>query len=270
MKSYQSIKLLACLVVLLTLNFKSYSQTPFFNYNGGADVNFCYPPRGSGGRALVHADGNVLGLNFGGDFSGGVRIGNNIQLLNDGMIAIPDGKPFKGSLFETNDYSTMTFSSRAWTTIQGPNGKAYSFQTHNDNGNAMLEMMAIYYGENGKIVMGHNGGNVGIGTTTPKEKLSVNGKIRAHEIKVETANWPDYVFGEDYQLPDLTETELHIKANGHLPGIPSAAEVKNNGIDLGDMNAKLLKKIEELTLHVIELNKTVIKQQSQINKLIKK
>ena len=107
-------------------------------------------------------------------------------------------------------------------------------------------------------------------TDIVKEKLSVNGKIRAHEIKVETGNWPDYVFAKDYQLPGLKETELHIKANGHLPGIPSAEEVKNNGIDLGDINARLLQKIEELTLHVIELNKTVIKQQSQINKFIKK
>jgi hypothetical protein len=59
-------------------------------------------------------------------------------------------------------------------------------------------------------------------------------------------------------------------ANGHLLGIPYAAEVKNNGVDLDDMNARLLQKIEELILHVIELNKTVIKQQSQMNKLIKK
>lgn len=98
-------------------------------------------------------------------------------------------------------------------------------------------------------------GNVGIGTTVPKEKLSVNGKIRAHEIKVETANWPDYVFAKDYQLPSLQETEQHIKEKGHLPGIPSAEEVKANGVDLGEMNGKLLKKIEELTLHLIELKK---------------
>lgn len=97
-------------------------------------------------------------------------------------------------------------------------------------------------------------GNVGIGTTTPNAKLSVNGNIRAHEIKVETANWPDYVFSKSYQLPTLQETEKHIKEKGHLPGIPSASEVKANGIDLGEMNAKLLQKIEELTLHLIEIN----------------
>ncbi|TDQ11553.1 hypothetical protein [Pedobacter metabolipauper] len=95
-------------------------------------------------------------------------------------------------------------------------------------------------------------GNVGIGTITPREKLSVNGKIRAHEIKVETANWPDYVFEKTYQLPTLLETQTYIKKYGHLPGIPSAQEVNTDGIDLGEMNARLLQKIEELTLHLIE------------------
>jgi hypothetical protein len=109
-------------------------------------------------------------------------------------------------------------------------------------------------------------GNIGIGTTAPKEKLSVNGKIRAHEIKVETANWPDYVFAKDYALPSLKETEKHIQEKGHLPGIPSAAEVKSSGIDLGEMNAKLLKKIEELTLYLIEQNKRLNQQQEDFQK----
>lgn len=117
-------------------------------------------------------------------------------------------------------------------------------------------------------------GNMGIGTENPNEKLAVNGKIRAHEIKVETADWPDYVFVKDYPLRTLQEIEKHIKEKGHLPGIPSAEEVKNNGIELGEMNAKLLQKIEELTLHLIEikkevanLNSTVSEQKDQINQL---
>jgi hypothetical protein len=100
-----------------------------------------------------------------------------------------------------------------------------------------------------------NNGNVGIGTPIPNAKLAVNGNIRAHEIKVETANWPDYVFAKNYDLLSLDETEKHIQQNGHLPGIPSAEEVKANGVDLGEMNAKLLKKIEELTLYLIEMKK---------------
>ncbi len=110
-------------------------------------------------------------------------------------------------------------------------------------------------------------GNVGIGTTTPTEKLAVNGKIRAREIKVENANWPDFVFAKSYMLPTLKETEKHIKEKGHLPGIPSATEVKANGVDLGEMNAKLLQKIEELTLYVIEMKKENEAQNKKIDKL---
>ncbi len=100
-------------------------------------------------------------------------------------------------------------------------------------------------------------GDIGIGTINPQEKLSVNGKIRAHEIKVETSNWPDYVFKTDYKLPSLTETEQFIKKHGHLSEVPKASEVEADGVSLGEMNKILLKKIEELTLHVISLQKEV-------------
>jgi len=122
---------------------------------------------------------------------------------------------------------------------------------------------------NSNILSVHRNGNVGIGTSTPSSKLSVNGTIRAREIKVENAAWPDYVFEKGYQLPSLEASALHIKSKGHLPDIPSADEVKANGIDLGEMNAKLLQKIEELTLHLININRTVQKQQLQIEKLQK-
>ncbi len=98
-------------------------------------------------------------------------------------------------------------------------------------------------------------GDVGIGTPTPQEKLSVNGKIRAKEIKVETANWPDYVFEEGYQNQSLAEIEQFVKQNKHLPGVPTAKQVEQEGVELGEMNKVLLKKIEELTLHLIEKEK---------------
>lgn len=112
-------------------------------------------------------------------------------------------------------------------------------------------------------------GNVGIGTLNPQDKLSVKGKIRAEEIKVtnSAADWPDYVFAANYQLPRLSETEKFIQANGHLPGVPKAAEVEADGIHLGEMNKILLKKIEEMTLQMIELNKRVQKQEEIIKSL---
>jgi hypothetical protein len=127
--------------------------------------------------------------------------------------------------------------------------------------------MNIVFGTNGsERIRILNSGNVGIGTAFPAEKLSVNGKIRAQEIKVEMANWPDYVFAKDYKLPSLKETEKHIKEKGHLPGIPSAAEVEKNGIELGDMNKKLLQKIEELTLYLIEQNKEITELKKEMYK----
>ncbi|SUJ02445.1 Uncharacterised protein [Sphingobacterium spiritivorum] len=98
-------------------------------------------------------------------------------------------------------------------------------------------------------------GNVGIGTDVPTEKLSVKGNIRAKEIKVETANWPDYVFEEEYKLTPLTEVETFIKANKHLPDVPSAKEIDEEGLSLGEMNKLMMKKIEELTLYLIEKGK---------------
>jgi hypothetical protein len=112
-------------------------------------------------------------------------------------------------------------------------------------------------------------GKVGIGTTaTGNYELAVNGEIRAKEIKVEIANWPDYVFAKNYTLPTLEEVENHIQEKGHLKNIPSAAEVEANGIELGNMNKLLLEKIEELTLYIIQLKKENDLQQEQINKLI--
>lgn len=103
-------------------------------------------------------------------------------------------------------------------------------------------------------------GNVGIGTLdTQGYKLAVNGIIRAKEIKVES-NWADFVFKKDYKLPTLGEVKKHITEKGTLPGIPSESDVKANGVSLGEVNALLLQKIEELTLYVI-------KQQEEINEL---
>lgn len=113
-------------------------------------------------------------------------------------------------------------------------------------------------------------GNVGIGTASPTEKLSVNGNIRAKQIKVEAANWPDYVFAASYKKMPLPELEQFIAKNKHLPEIPSAQQVAKEGIELGTSQAALLKKIEELTLYMIEQDKTLKEYKKELEQVKKR
>ena len=126
------------------------------------------------------------------------------------------------------------------------NGDGYVQQQRGDGG-------VIAY----NLLFNPSGGNVGIGTTSPSEKLTVNGKIKAKEIRVDGAGAPDYVFEEDYKVETLAALESYIKANKHLPEIPSAKEQERDGMALGEMNRLLLKKIEEMTLLLIEQDKEI-------------
>ncbi|WP_422349035.1 fibronectin type III domain-containing protein [Flagellimonas sp.] len=112
-------------------------------------------------------------------------------------------------------------------------------------------------------------GEVAIGTSTVPSgyQLAVDGDIRTREIRVDQDNWPDYVFDEDYDLPTLEEIKSFIEANGHLPNLPSAEEVTQNGTDLGKMDRLLLEKIEQLTLFAIQQNRLLEKQQEELNQL---
>jgi len=187
----------------LTVNgkFKTINGNNEFSYNGAADIIFRYAGRGTGGRALVHADGNVLNLNFGSDFTGGTRIGNDVYFKDGG------------------------------------NSYIYS-------------------------------GNLGIGTTNPAYKLDVLGTIRAKEVLVNLDGGADFVFEKGYKLLPIEHVATYVQENKHLPDIPSANEMVKNGVSMGDLQVKLLQKVEELTLYAIEMKKEINVLKAE-NKLIK-
>lgn len=112
-------------------------------------------------------------------------------------------------------------------------------------------------------------GNVGIGTTNPQQKLHVKGTVYSTEVRVDVAagTGPDYVFEKDYKLPSLEEIKTYIDRHKHLPEVPSAKEMEENGVNLGEMNLMLLKKIEELTLYFIQKDNQIKILQNQINEI---
>jgi len=175
---------------------------------------------------------------------------------------------------------TMTITGDIGTVIDGNHwetGKHTLELQNNDAGDVVLAfhragytIASIRHSSLGGLIFSGSGaynsnhmyvksnGNVGIGTDNPKAKLSVNGTVISSEIKVlaDISQYPDFVFSQDYNLRSLKEVEKYIEDNKHLPEIPKADEVKD-GIALGDMNYKLLQKIEELTLYMIDLNNKV-------------
>jgi len=143
-----------------------------------------------------------------------------------------------------------------------------SFFSFNKSIKAIAGTTNVELGVNGspKLIIKSSNGYVGVGTTNPTYRLTVNGGILCEEVKV-IGNVPDadYVFEEDYPLAPLSEVESFIKENKHLPNIPSAQEFKTNGYKVGDMDEMLLRKVEELTLYIIQLEKQV-KELQEANK----
>ncbi|WPU94317.1 hypothetical protein SNE25_02115 [Mucilaginibacter sabulilitoris] len=110
-------------------------------------------------------------------------------------------------------------------------------------------------------------GNVGIGVTNPQNKLDVNGRIHSQSVLIDMNGWSDYVFRKDYQLRSLAEIKTYIDQNQHLPEIPSEKQIAKEGLNLGEMNKLLMKKVEELTLYLIEKDEQLQQQGRQMQKL---
>jgi hypothetical protein len=166
-------------------------------------------------------------------------------------LCLPGDKNYTGRVLFTTRENQVVSSIRAYYSgaIGAPNYYPYGALVFNvgNADNVEHEAMRIK----------HNG-NIGVGITDPQYKLDVAGTIRAAEVKVVSIDqFADFVFEKDYALPKLNEVHDFIQTNGHLPGIPSAKEVKQNGVNLVEMQVKLLQKVEELTLYSIQQQKRI-------------
>nr|WP_319570994.1 hypothetical protein [uncultured Draconibacterium sp.] len=204
----------------------------------------------------------------------GIRTSTPLSALHVESEGVFKGNAWFGKSY-INDYRYHFDRARvgvSGTSSTGQYGAGIHFQVRNNNNTNYLHSI-IGEDRDGRLIFETGGagivaptekmtifpnGNVGIGTTkTNGYKLAVDGIIGTREIVVNTDIWSDFVFNNDYKLKSLAEVEKFIEENKHLPDIPSEKEVKENGVQVGEMNAKLLQKIEELTLYMIDMNKEV-------------
>ncbi|MBN1182574.1 MAG: hypothetical protein JXB49_09830 [Bacteroidales bacterium] len=222
----------------------------YLGTNSNDNIKF-YTQTASNIRMTIASDGNV-GI-------GTSTPNEKLTIGNGGKIRLQD---------ESNAYSNYIFGSLASANyrsgqilqsngsinfgLNGASGVGFAFRWL-ANSNSGIN----YFDDSNELMRLTMDGKVGIGTTHPTEKLTVNGKILATEIKVVSSIASDSVFEPEYQLMPLTDLEIYLKQHKHLPGIPSALEFKDNGQNLGEMQDMLLRKIEELTLYIIELQKEI-------------
>lgn len=237
-------------------------------------------------------------------FTGSTSIGNSQIFDNGTNIGFGTTTPTQKFQFIGNGVFTLNLggitnsapliqAGSSWSSASLPD---YTWFGNTNTGIFHNAANMFGFSSNGIEVMRiHSNGKIGINTTNPTAQLTVNGTvligdpasvtlpvgyklfvqsgILAEKVKValtNTGDWADYVFNKDYRLKSLEEVKNYINENKHLPGVPSAEELKENGgFDVAKMDAKLLEKIEELTLYVIELNKKIEQQQKHIEELKK-
>jgi hypothetical protein len=211
--------------------------------------------------------------------------GNSLSISNGNTVVLPTFTEVDGSVSNelqtlsqagnvvtlSNNGGSFSLPTLADTSIYGDNGSINQATTINNNRVVNMNSRNIWFNtanspSNGNIYIGSS---TSYPNTTGSYKLFVEGGILTEKVKValrSTANWADYVFEKDYKLMPLNEVEKYISKNKHLPGIDSASDLSKKGLDLADMQAKHMEKIEELTLYTIEQNKKIELQEIEIKK----
>ncbi len=256
---------------------------------GGADLRWYTTPDGGTTITPRHYFSQNGNMGVGGFSGPGVPQGR-LDVIGAGTTSATNTFMLRNSLLDTvlrmRDDGRMGigYNGASYGRTLNLGGTGQNFYTSNEAafGGAIFPtdtslVLWSNSGANNYLVLQPSWGNTGIGTYTPNAKfhvngnmliggnsaniktgysLSVDGKIVAEEVLVQlSTSWPDYVFNKDYKLMPLKELEKSIRENNHLPNIPTAAEVEKEGITLGDMNKRLMEKVEELTLYIIDLDK---------------
>lgn len=239
-----------------------------FHEHNGVGNGFSSYVSGFFGVSLIAGGQTRLRVDqFGKVGIGANSIDHNLQ-VGDGGVNNPVSLSLRGPDSHASS-SSLVFEDPGGTTAR------WFKLTHNSGSNSLVfssqevANMMVFNRFNGNVGLGIN---VATGFENVNNyKLAVNGTIGAKEIKVENTvtPWPDYVFENDYKKRSLAEVETFINEHKHLPEVPSAAEVAKNGISLGDMDAALLKKVEELTLYLIEQDKKIQALQEELQELKK-
>lgn len=196
--------------------------------------------------------------------NGGGKIGSVINSpgYQDHFTVLSDGNvPFEGGQIFTNNDDV--------------NGYGFKFSTaFSDTNNPFFRVGVVSQSSPNTFIQDYlfmKNGNVGVGTINPDSKLTVAGNIHSREVRVTVNAGADFVFEPDYNLRSLEETLVFVKDNKHLPEIPSEKKMIEDGLELGEMNIKLLQKVEELTLYLIdqnEVNKTQAKEIAELKEIV--
>jgi hypothetical protein len=236
-----------------------------------------FPTTGSSGRLdFLNSSGTVKAVIASTDgtdaidfFTGGPN--NRMRIDASGNVGIGTSSPISGG--GSSKWLTLDGSAYSGGIVYSSNGLAMGYEFVQNGGalthesNASQDFIVNAASSSVTAMRITSSGSVGIGTTTPDALLAVNGTIHSREVVVNTTGWPDYVFNSTYQLPGLTEVKNYIDQNHRLPGMPSATAAAKDGIKLGELVKLQTKKIEELTLYLIDKDKQLTEQQKQIEQL---